>query len=199
MKIQLGKILMNKTVKYITPLLLNYGDEFLKEYNKLFKLAIGIGDIALTDRNIYFQKHIFILCDVTKTAITNTQYKNSSSFYLFLDYIRNKEFYEADYEFDNLVNGHQHMIVLKLSSEFDNILEQFKDSNYHSMYTMKEIEKLFKNNVEVTKILKKDNNYKLEFVNKLNKEYLTTIKPYEWEHQLDYPIDIKQEIFNKNE
>jgi len=66
-KIQLGSVIMNKTAKFIKPVLRTYGQDFIKKMGAVFKLAYGIGDMYIQKK---YEQHLFILID-TKRCINH--------------------------------------------------------------------------------------------------------------------------------
>lgn len=193
MKIQIGKIFLNKTTKYLTPCLAEYGLDFKNKLDAVTKLAIGIGDMVLVDKNVLLEKHIFILVD-TKA--------NPTSFINFLNYIKSQSYYEDDYVFDDVSKGRKHMIVISIPDKYTRTIHKFKENKYSEMYSEEEVEKLFANK-PIKKVFIKDHNYKVEFVKEINSTYNMTgkhkLKVEEWDGELDFPIDLKEEIFNNDE
>ena len=197
MKIQVGEILMNrviqqkavytnKTRKYLLPCLNAYGATFMVKLNNVFKIAVGIGDIVISNRGIRHERHIFILLESTI----------ASNFFIdFLEWIKKQDMYEDDYVFDNIQKSTSHMIVLKIPEKFRDIFEKFKLGEFSKMYKKEDIETFFKEKPEIKQVLIKDHNYKIRFVGKLNKTWGTDIKPSEYEGELDTKPD-HEEIFN---
>lgn len=198
MKIQLGAIYMNRTRKYLFPIVKSYGEEFTLKVSKLKKLAVGIGDMIIRESNIHHEKHLFILVDTYPTPL----------FAKDLEYFRDHSSYEDDYVFDAAHSGRLHMIVIKIPDEFATTLNYFKNSKFSSMFSLQQIESFFsykgdnptlkKMYEETKKILIKDNNYRFQFAKKIEEEFQTKfsvslIKP---EHELDFPILTKEEFFN---
>lgn len=189
MVIQVGSIYMNNTWKYLSPILSVYGKEFVTHFNNVWKVAVGIGDMMLIKNNIRYEQHLFILID-TKSG--------RRFFSSFLRWIKDQEMYEDDYCFDDINHGQLHMIVVKMPPEGYKAIQQFKHSQFSKMFTIDEINKYFKDNPDVSKVLVKDNHYKFEFVNKLNYLWETTVTPEEYEGELSLPIKQSKEFFNAN-
>lgn len=197
MKIQIGEIYLdkvtnqhtlytNKTRKYLLPCLNEYGANFVVNFDNVFKIAIGIGDIVISNRGVKHEKHLFVLLDSVKCA---------NFFIEFLDWIRSQSMYEDDYVFDNIQKTTSHMVILKLPENHYKTLEIFKLGEYSKMYNKGEIEKFFGKKPEIKRVLIKDHNYRLTFVGKLNRKWGTSLKSSDWEGELDFPPDDK-EIFN---
>lgn len=203
MKTQVGKICMeavsqqilphsNKTKKYLLPCLTEYGEEFTNKLNGVFKVAVGIGDMIISNRGIKHEKHMFILLD---TSIAR------NFFIPFLDWIRDQEMYEDDYVYGNILISKLHMVIVKLPEKYYDTFETFKLGAYSKMYKKEDIDKLFKNKRSYRKVLIKDHNYKIEFIGELNRTFDLTgihqILPEEYDGEYDLPPD-KEEIFNNH-
>ena len=65
MKIQVGEIVINKTKKYLAPCINVYGARFGLEVNTITKVGLGIGDMITVKSGVRFEKHLFILVDVS--------------------------------------------------------------------------------------------------------------------------------------
>lgn len=191
MKIQLGNVLMNKTKKYISPVLKVYGTEFIGKFQDLiFKLAYGLGDIITVSKNITIGNYIFVLIDSRQSKDLNS----------FLNWIRepfNANIYEEDYAYDDLSEGFLHVLVLKFPEQFRHILEPFNKGEYSKMYTTKEINELI-SDVNVAKVLIKDETYKEDFSKQLYDEFKVVIKPTDIgnHYELDFPAKIEEEVIN---
>lgn len=199
MKIQIGEIYLdkvtgqktlypNKTRKYLLPCLKAYGDEFITKLNSVFKVAVGIGDIVFeraTKRR--YDKEIFILLD-TKTC--------SSFFKKFLTWIRLQPMYVDDYVYDNIQQSHFHMVVLSIPPKFYESIEKFRLGQYSKMYQEEDFT-LFDQLPESKKVFIKDSNYRITFVNRLNKLYNSSVTPEDWDgNELELPPTIKHNVFS---
>lgn len=199
MKIQVGEVVLdsvtrqpltykNKSVKYLLPALKEYGEEFTTKANGIFKLAIGIGDIILSNLGVVHEKHVFVLCN---TSIAHSHFVD------FINWIKDKHMYVDDYVFGNIQHSTLHMIVLKFPEKYYDSFDIFKTGAYSKMYPKDAIDKFFNNHPDLERVLIKDHNYKVRFVNqKLNRLFNTDIKPEEWDGELDLPPQDKTEIFN---
>lgn len=206
MKIQVGEIYMdkvtnevscyfNKTRKYLLPCLKEYGPGFMARFESVFKVAVGIGDIVISNRGLKHEKHVFVLLDsmLPKTGKKND--KVSPHFLDFMEYIRKEPMYEDDYVFDNIQKSTSHMVILKLPEKYYDTFESFKLSQYSKMYDKGDITRLFSTQPSLRKVLVKDHNYRIIFVGKLNREWGTSINPKDWEGELAHKID-ENEVFN---
>lgn len=204
MKIQLGQVRMessfklgytggeplntgihsNKTLKYLVPCLNKLGKDFMNRLDSVMKVAVGVGDMLITDEVNKFEQHLFILLDI----------RVASKFFIkFLEWIREQDYYADDYVYHNIQKTPYHMVVVKLPN--DVAITKFLEGKYSEMFTQEEIQQLFAKDPDTKSVLIKDHNYKLEFVKKLNYMFDTTIKASEYEGELDLPPKKDEENF----
>lgn len=177
----------NKTRKYLIPCLKEYGATFTAMLESVYKVAVGIGDAILINRDIKHEKHIFILLD-SKIV--------SQHFISFLNWIREQDIFVDDYVYGDIQKSTFHMVIIKFPEKYYHSFETFKIGDYSKMYELGDIEKFFKNHQNTKAVLVKDHNYRVIFTKKLNKEWGTTLKPDDIKGELDEkPTDIS-EIFN---
>lgn len=203
MRIQIGDIrmtqftdekpmypLQNKTKKYLTPILTEYGEEFKRRFNNVLKVAIGIGDVVVENCGYKHEKHLFILI--------NTLIGNNNQFFLdFLTWIRHQStIYQDDYVFDNIQKSSLHMIVIKFPEKYYESFETFKIGEYSKMFDRATIDKFFDKLPTIKKVFIKDHEYKYYFVGKLNRLYSTNIDAKDYTGELELPITDKTEKFN---
>lgn len=196
MKIQIGKIIMgqvgqklpiqNKTLKYLTPCLKEYGLKFEEMYKSVFKIALGIGDMIIIDQDKKYEQHLFMLID---TRLFPKQ------FISFLEWVREESFYEDDYVYGNIRVSPCHMIIIKIPPKYTESLTKFNEGKYSEMFSETDIDKLFYKYPDQVKVFKKDNNYKITFVNKLNNMYNSTLPAKEYEGELELPPIKQEEVF----
>jgi hypothetical protein len=179
--IQLGKITINKTARFIKPCLRYYGEECVKKLSSVFKLAYGINDVNL---NKEYNHHIFILVDTKKCT---------NKFIEVIEWVRTQEYYENDYAVDNLLHGRLHMIVIKLPDIID--LSLFLSGKYSQMYNDEEILDSLTDDDKA--IIIKDENYKIKFVEKVNEYFKSNLKLEELkeEAELELPPNIDEKEF----
>ncbi len=189
MKIQINKIVLNKTKTYLAPCLKEYGEEFETKLSSVYKVGIGIGDLILIENGINYEQHIFILID---TKIANSHFKK------FIKWIRNQDMFEDDYAYDNIMNGQFHMVILKLHESCYKPAQLLRKSQFSKMYTKEQIEKYFKDKPNVRGVLIKDNQYRITYTQKLNEIFGSTIKPDELEGEFEFPVIKNKEIFNSH-
>lgn len=185
--------LPNKTVKYLAPVLGEYGKEFADKFNNVFKVAIGIGDIVVENAGFKHEKHLFILVR-SKIGAEIKFYNN------FIDWIRKQDIYQDDYTFGDIQRSSLHMIVIKFPEKYYESFETFKIGAYSKMFDKKTIDKFFQQHSKATKVFVKDHKYKLLFVGRLNKLYNVTtendILAKDYDGELDTPPTTKSEKFN---
>jgi hypothetical protein len=196
MKIQIGEILMgqvgqkmiiqNKTYRYLTPCLKAYGLEFEQMYKSVFKIALGIGDMIIIDQDKKYEQHLFILID------TRLYPKN---FIMFLDWIREQVFYEDDYVYGDIKKSPCHMVIITIPEKYMESLTKFTQGKYSEMFSEADIETLFYKYPDQIKVFKKDHNYKITFVRKLNRLYNTSVSVKEYEGELELPPNKDEEFF----
>jgi hypothetical protein len=188
MKIQIGAIQMNKTKRFLYPCLKQYGIEYERKFNSIFKVAIGVGDIVFKEtKNYNYEQHLFVLIDI---AVCKPAFKE------FIEWIREHQSYEEDYAFDDINKGRLHMVVIKLPEQYYKAIHMFRKSQFSKMYNMKQINDFFDNNLDTKKILVKHHSYKIEYTKKLNEKYGTTIQPNEIQGEFEEPINPEEELFN---
>lgn len=201
MKIQLGKIYINRTRKYLFPIIKEYDTEFTSKINSMFKVGIGIGDMILNKSGIHHEKHIFLLVDA-KASVVN--------FHETLEWLREHPAYEDDYAYDNVYDGRLHMIVIKIPNNRIETFEKFKCGQFSKMYTPEDIKKFFtyhgkdqegmKMYQNIQKVLIHEHNYKIEFAKQIQQEFHIPehYSPNEIDPnaEFDFPILLQEEFFN---
>lgn len=189
MKIQLGTIYLNKTKKYLAPVIKEYGEELTERLNGLFKLGMGVGDFALMDMGMKLETHLFILID------TNL---SKRSFNSTMNWLKLQNYFAFDYAFDDLHLGHLHMIALEVPPKYHDALSRFKNSEFSAMFDYDDLIKFFADRQEEIAVFTKDKNFRVEFVQRVNTLYNTMVDPIEWKGELEFPINIEEEYFSKN-
>lgn len=179
MIIKKGKFYKNYTFLYIIPGLKIYGSVFAKHYANIFKLAVGIDDVS---SNID-KPALYILIDSTV---------NKDAFINSMEWFRKQSFYIADYPFDDIHNGYQHMLVISIP---ERVYSHFINSEYSKMYSAEEINK-FGFQPIIRKVLSKDKYYADVFIKNLNAAWDTKYTIETWHGELDYPWKDEKERFN---
>lgn len=178
------KIHMNRSRRYILPCLKEYGDEFVKRIEAVFKIAVGLGDIIVRKK---YERHIFVLMDTTIAT---------RFFIEFLTWIKHQDMYEDDYVFGDMQKSTLHMVVLQFPEPFSHKLEQFWQGHYSKMFSKGEMRKYFSPGNEVIKVLTRDHDYRIAFTQRLNKIFGTSLSPEEYEGELDFRPEESEELFN---
>lgn len=187
MKIRIGQFTKNRTNNYLRTLLRTFGQDFKNKFEATFKVAYGVGDFTFVKNGVEYDQHLFVLFD---TKIFPVQFID------WLEFIRDEEYYETDYVFDDITKGRLHMVVLRLPDSIQDCLHHFYQGRYSKMYDLEQIPHFFPEDTENKKIVIKDNDYKNEFVNHINEIFNSTVHPSEYEGELDFKPDIKDEMFN---
>lgn len=196
MDIRPGTIYKNKTWSFLVPCLRGHGHHFVRYFNPILKLAVGIHDSIVDGTPFAEDRSIFVLVD--------TLYK-PKKFEEFQAWIVNQDFYITDYAVDaNIANSRQKMFVLKVPSEYDKTYDAFLGGRYSEMYSPEQIGTLFTTGRRtlVSQILSKSADIKEDFVKKANKTFNTdlTLKQFEEDlKEFELPLSRTEEIFNCSE
>lgn len=201
MEIKKDSLIINKTRKYLYPIINYYGDKFVGIMNSLNKAGIGIGDMILERSGITHERHLFILINLKKTYLSGVNFPEV------LNLLREHHSYEDDYRYD--LTGEYHMIVIKVPDKYISSFENFKQSQFSKMFSEEEIDLLFKNKIknddyqkqinDIKSILKKDVEYQKEFRKLISQKFkmkLEEIHPDALTGELDFNIKNKEEKFN---
>ena len=188
MDIKKGSILVNDTKTFLAPILKQFDNEFRVRITSLFKLSFGVNDSVLS-KKFNINNHIFILIDTTV---------NTNNFINTLKWLKNHKNFVYDYPFDNLKHGYQHMIVLKFPDEYKNAYQKFIESKFSEMYSDEFIALNFVRDSVQFKVLTKEKNTVIRYINAINKEFDTDFEFIEWSGEARKPITKMMEIFNFN-
>jgi hypothetical protein len=192
MIIKENSLIVNKTRKYLYPIIQYYGNTFVRIINSFFKVGIGIDDLVLEKSGIRHLNHLFILVNVKIT------YAQGIDFYHYLYELRDHFYYEDDYRYD--LPGIYHMIVIRIPDAYILSFEHFKESKFSNMFTNNEIDFLFHGKKNITKsILQKDDSYKDIFRKLLAEEFIMKeeeVHPDALEGELDINVKENEEKFN---
>lgn len=208
MQIQSGKLYENRTWKYLYPCLRYYGEDLMTRLSSFFKLAVGVGDYNKKEK----VTSLYILVDTNiPLASDNDRQIYKDKFSKFLDWISYKHYYVSDYSFGK----NMHMVVIKLPRDYEVSYISFINGKYSEMYEQKDINKFFKyislsnkqieekqnSKIKLTRqILTKSKEYLPKFVEKVNKDFNSTVTVRDFENaELDYPPIKEEEIFNYQE
>lgn len=201
MEIKEDGLVVNKTRKYLYPIINYYGDKFVGIMNSLNKAGIGIGDMILERSGITHERHLFILINLKKTYLSGINFPEV------LNLLREHHSYEDDYRYD--LTGKYHMIVIRVPDKYISSFENFKKSQFSKMFSEEEIDLLFKSRIkndeyqkhinDIKSILKKDVEYQKEFRKLISQKFkmkLEEIHPDALTGELDFNIKNKEEKFN---
>ena len=190
MEIKSTDFYTNKTKKYLLPLLKYYDSELIAHLNAIFKLGVGIDDIAVSRNKQLFENNIYILINVNVAL---------PQFIKTLDWVKQQPYYKYDYPFDDITEGHQHMIVLEIPKEFSPTYNNFINSKFSKMYSRENIDYYFPKVDDRVKVLLKDEEATEKFVEMINTSYDTHYTAEEWieeKYEIELPIKNDEEIFN---
>jgi hypothetical protein len=186
MEIHEGKFYINKTSKFLYPILRYYGNSFVSELNKIVKYAIGIHDSNLKDTIGSYNILILINTKINPIQVNK-----------FLKRVEEQEYYVKYYNPSSNIQENKKIIVIKIPEKYYSSYDNFIIGNYSQMYNEGDIKKSFNINSEEYKILSKSPSMKEIFYRKLKKEFhigknfiIKDIKEYE------LPLKCKEEIFN---
>lgn len=189
-------IYINRTFKYIAPLLRLYGKELINLFNSLFIKGIAIGDANFSDE-IGTNLHIVF------------SYKNSKVTGKLLDLVKSKDYYVDDYIFS--LDHYLYCLVLK--SPVD-VTGKFINGEYSKLYSKDIIDKVFRRtykegNIErytevysiLTKRLEYDNTFLRKVLHDFNisEREVNSVIDKEHDYEYDYPPILGEEVLNYDE
>ena len=194
MDIVIGKLYVNRTVKYLVPGLGFYGSTLKTKLNLVFKLAFGIHDTLLEGSHLEGQKNIYILVD---KLVRPELFQN------FMDWVKHQEYFVTDYTYDAIMESHsrKHMIVLAYPPSMGDSYDKFLLGKYSKMYTKKELLTYFseENKAEARQVLSKTMIARQKFISLVKSTFGTQLEPQDflegsWEY--DLPPNQEEEFFN---
>jgi hypothetical protein len=196
MKIAIGKLVENKTLNYLFPILKVYGSTFLAKFNLTHKLAYGIHDCVLDGTPFEDQRKICMLIDR----------KNRPNLYEdFIRWIRLQDYYITDYSHDDNITGRMQMVLIEVPETYSKVYDNFLESKYSKMYSNNDIDTFFKKNTyedsHPRQVLMKSSEIAPNFVKKVNEIYGTTltVEDFDKEGEYDFPWEKQNEFFNYRE
>ena len=184
MKIKIGRVFKNRSLKYLLPLTKKYHDDMLVTMlNSVGILAVGIGDM-IYDSCCFKNQHIFILID---------NKANPTIFNELIEYIMDKDYYENDYSYDNLLTGRMQMIIFKLPKD---TIDKFLQGKYSKLYYYEDARDFIIDD-STFNVLIKSKKQKPTFIKELEIEFGTTLTLEEiGDRELDIPPKKEEELFN---
>ncbi len=191
MEIEIGKLYINKTWRYLTPSLRGHGEVFIEKFNRLFKLAVGIHDTLLDGSELSNGRNIYVLVD--------KKYK-PEEFKEFMNFLEYQPYFKGDYcPSVDILKSRKHMIILDIPEKFNVAYDSFLRGEYSKMYSKKYLE-LFFSVPEKTKeysILSKSGDSLEEFAREVSKEFGTIANPKDFDTaERDLPLKKVEEIFH---
>lgn len=191
MHIEIGKYYVNKTWRFLLPCLRGHGDTFVRKFNPIFKLAVGIHDTLVDGAEISKGRSIYILCDkLTQERL----------FKEFIEWIRCQEYFVADYCPDSeILSSRKHMVIINVPRMFNDAYDNFLLGNYSIMYLDSELKALFSSpdRKKELNILTRNPAIVSDFVKQVNEEFQTSVTEKDFKmSELELPLKKKEEIFN---
>jgi hypothetical protein len=194
MEIEIGKLYVNKTLRYLVPALNYYGPTLKTKLNLVFKLAFGVHDSLLEGSYLEGQRNIFILVD---KAVRPDLYQN------FMDWVKHQEFYVTTYAYDSILehDSRKQMIVIAFPPKLADIYDKFLLGKYSQMYTKNEIREYFPDDGKymATQVLLKTAYGRNVFKIQVKDAFGTILTDQDflckgWEY--DFPPNKEEEFFN---
>lgn len=191
MQIEIGKLYVNKTYKYLLPCLKVYGPTFQTKINSIFNLAFGVHDTVLDGTHYESQRLIYMLCD--------KMYK-PAKFENFLNYVKHQEYYVTDYPHDDFETGRKHMIVVAFPEKYADVYDKFIESKYSKMYCKDEVDYFFPDNdSEAKNVIRRTTTMGQIYIQKIFNSFGTrlTLRDLKVEGmEYDFPLEKVKEFFN---
>lgn len=191
MQIEIGKLYINKTYKYLVPVLKVYGENFILKVNSIFNLAFGIHDTLLDGTPYETQRAVYMLCD---------KLFQPQRFDSFLKFVKNQEYYITDYAADDAETGRQHMVVLAFPEKYGDAYDKFLEGKYSKMFCKDEIHYFFPDkDSEAREVVERTSNMGTIFINKVKNSFGTELTTSDLKVngiEYDFPPEKQKEIFN---
>lgn len=192
MDIQSGKLYVNKTAKYLFPVVMNL-------YPEIFKLTLGVKLVAMGIGDNNIEKSKGKICMLYSLDMSDDK-KSAASRVLFslqIQKVRKLNVFITDYVYDVQEDTHFHMIVIEVPSGVN--LKAFTKGIYSKMVDYKILERVFTPGkyLEIKRILTKDSEQLVPFVQEINAIFGTSVTVEEMEGaEYDLPPYLPEEIFN---
>ncbi len=207
MQIYTGKFYSNRTLKYLYPALIFYGEELLNKLRSLTKLAIGIGDSS-----IHIEKQcIYVLLDTITSKVDLDTYRTKLQ--EFLEWFRQQPYYVSDYLCNLSEYNNYHMIVIEFPRNHHITFNNFIKGRYSKMYTESEVYEVFGNRTledktteliindklqQVRNVLLRDRMTVEKHLAEINKDFNSklTLEDFKEPLEADYPMRLSEEVFS---
>lgn len=191
MDIRIGKQYINKTWRFLIPCLRGHGDAFVKKFNPVYKLAVGIHDSLLDGSSLSNGRNIYLMLD--------KQYK-PREYQKFMEFLRYQDYFKGDYCPDSeIISSRKHIVIIEVPEGFSNSYDYFLKGKYSKMYSDEELKLFFSgpSRKKDYEILSKSGNALNEFVKNVNQEFNVSSSPKDFNgKELEFPLVKKEEIFN---
>lgn len=191
MKIVLGEVYLNRTRLYLTPIVNTYGKTLTARLNQTAILAWGLYDVLYLKAKgkSELKHHLFVLQDPGGKYSANLErYINRTAgakiYNAWLEYVRSTRYYVDDYVFEPLIKNdhHGHMVMFQIPDRFRGAYDRFLEDKFSEMYNKNNLEDLkirkklpTGSESVVWKVLTKQEDYKEEFIEKINRLYGTSV------------------------
>lgn len=197
MVIEQGKVIKNKTWRYLVPCLKNYGHIFTEKFNlNVFKVAAGVYDDSFRDMELDISNSIFIVCE---------RRVNIEKFSDFLTWIREQKYYVTDYNYDtDIEDSKYHMFVIRVPDRNRMAHHYFLKGEYSKMYTQQDIDYIFSSPRRKTEkdVLTLNPEFREVFIEQIQKEFKTKLESSDFSDdfkEFELPPKRMEEIFNCEE
>ncbi len=193
MNIQIGKLVENKTLDYLFPIIRIYGSTFLAKFNLTHKLAYGIHDCVLDGTPFEEQRKICILLD---------RRSRPNLYEDFMRWVRLQDYYITDYSHDHTITGRMQMLLIEVPETYASIYDNFIKSSYSKMYLEHNIDDFVKENTyedsHSKQVLTKSSKLAPSFVKLVNERFGTnlTVEDLDKDSEYDFPWEKQNEFFN---
>lgn len=175
-----SELKVNRTALYLLPGLREYGSSYRENLSMIHKLAFGIKDEADEREG----NNLYILMDSSV---------NTKTFIRVLNWVKTQPYYIADYEFDDMLDGVLHMVVLHVPN--NRAYDNFMLSKYSKMYDASDLKKFIGDDSIILGVLTRDEETTKRYVDEINEEWGTKFEASEWTGELDYPWKHEEEVF----
>lgn len=191
MKIKNNEFKINKTSKYLFPILNFFGNEFVFYLNQTFKLGCGIFDYNFADFTLLDNEKSYIFILFNKEIKTNI-------FNKLLLFLQDKDYFVTYYTYGANLESPYVMIVLRLPSFFNDSYYFFLKGQYSKMYDKDIIQRL-NFSEDVKEILLKTNKAKEDMLNILKNTFNVKLSKEDIidnDLECDIPLILEEETFN---
>lgn len=181
MTLELGKIFINPTARFLTPILNSFNTTFLQHFNLVRNHLLGfaIGDVKYDKAKKKNHKYLLFTAysvngsyDYTRKRFLNGK-GGRTAFLNFLKQIRKSSYYYDDYIYDEKI----HIVVYNLPEKYNKAYDEFIKGKYSKMFSEEEIKELFTHEDNIA-VLKKLPQYKEIFINQVKRTFSVKVGSY---------------------